>query len=162
MITATFLHCASLRDCQHDVGRIQIKKWQAQFGRNLLCLVRGGEQIPRKRRQAERASHAVILPYSRETVSYPRQFNHITTDYVSPAELQNLSYPRKRRSSPGCSPLESSHPFARLQPTTAYLYLPTMTPCHGALVLESLAPPLKFYCIKGCMSMEACVLRCLC
>ena len=43
LITATFLYCASLRDCQHDVGRIQIKKWQAHFGRNLLCLVRGGE-----------------------------------------------------------------------------------------------------------------------
>ena len=95
------------------------------------------------------------LPYSRGTVSYPRQFNHITTDYVSPAQPHSLSYPRKRRSSPACSPLESSHPFARLQPTTAYLYLPTMIPCHRALVLGSVAPPSKFYCIKGCMPMEA-------
>ena len=47
LITAAFLHCASLRDCQHDVAtRIQIKKWHARFGRNLLCLFRGGEQIP--------------------------------------------------------------------------------------------------------------------
>ena len=95
------------------------------------------------------------LPYSRETVSYPRQFNHITTDYVSPAQLHSLSYPRKRRSSPACSPLESSHPFARLQATAAYLYLPTMIPCHRALVFGSVAPPSKSYRIKGCMPMEA-------
>ena len=95
------------------------------------------------------------LPYSRETVSYPRQFNHVTTDYVSPAQLHSLSYPRKRRSFPACSPLESSHPFARLQATAAYLYLPTMIPCHRALVFGSVAPPSKFYCIKGCMPMGA-------
>ena len=94
-------------------------------------------------------------PHSRETGSYPRQFNHITTDYVSPAQPHSLSYPRKRRSCPACSPLESSHPFARLKPTTAYLYLPTMIPCHRALVFGSVAPPSKFYCIKGCMPMEA-------
>ena len=102
------------------------------------------------------------LPHSRGTVSYPRQFNHITADYVSPTQLHSLSYPRKRRSFPACSPLESSHPFARLQPTAAYLYLPTMIPCHRALVFGSVAPPSKFYCIKGCMSIKACVLRCLC
>ena len=95
-------------------------------------------------------------PYPGRTASDPGSANSTsTTDYVSPAQPHSLSYPRKRRSCPACSPLESSHPFARLQPTTAYLYLPTMIPCHRALVFGSVAPPSKFYCIKGCMPMEA-------
>ena len=154
LIEATSLHCALLRDCQHDVGRIQIKERQARSSSNLLCLGRGGEQILWMVTGVDRGL--------REAVSYHRQFNHITTDHVFPTQLHSLSYPRKRRSSPACSPLESSHPFARLQPTTAYLYLPTMIPCHRALVLGSVAPPLKFHCIKGCMPMEAFVPRCLC
>ena len=147
LIKATSLHCALFGDCQHGVKRIQIKGRQARSSSNLLCLGRGGEQILWMVTGVDRGL--------REAVSYHRQFNHITTDYVSPAQPHSLSYPRKRRSSPACSPLESSHPFARLQPTTAYLYLPTMIPCHRALVLGSVAPPSKFYCIKGCMPMEA-------
>jgi len=106
-----------------------------------------------QRRGADSRRECGSLPREK-TVSYPGQFNHITTDYVSPAQLHSLSYPRKRRPSPACSPLESSHPFARLQPTAAYLYLPTMIPCHRALVLGSVAPPSKSYRIKGCMPME--------
>ena len=93
--------------------------------------------------------------HSSEPVSHFPQPYYIANDLVSPAQLHSLSYPRKRRSSPACSPLESSHPFARLQATAAYLYLPTMIPCHRALVFGSVAPPSKFYCIKGCMPMEA-------
>ena len=93
--------------------------------------------------------------HSSEPVSHFPQPYYITTDHVFPTQLHSLSYPRVRRSCPACSPLESSHPFARLQPTTAYLYLPTMIPCHRALVFGSVAPPSKFYCIKGCMPMEA-------
>ena len=100
--------------------------------------------------------------HSSEPVSHFPQPYYITTDHVFPTQLHSLSYPRVRRSCPACSPLESSHPFARLQPTTAYLYLPTMIPCHRALVFGSVAPPSKFYCIKGCMPMEAFVPRCLC
>ena len=107
-----------------------------------------------QRRGADSRRECGSLPREK-TVSYPGQFNHITTDYVSPAQLHSLSYPRKRRSFPACSPLESSHPFARLQPTAAYLYLPTMIPCHRALVFGSVAPPSKSYRIKGCMPMEA-------
>ena len=93
--------------------------------------------------------------HSSEPVSHFPQPYYITNDHVSPAQLHSLPYPRKRRSSPACSPLESSHPFVRLQPTTAYLYLPTMIPCHRALVFGSVAPPSKSYRIKGCMPMEA-------
>ena len=93
--------------------------------------------------------------HSSEPVSHFPQPYYITNDHVFPTQLHSLSYPRVRRSCPACSPLESSHPFARLQPTAAYQYLPTMIPCHRALVLGSVAPPSKFYCIKGCMPMEA-------
>ena len=157
LITAAFLHCASLRDCQQDVGRTHVDKGMAYSFRSrspLFAQRRGAEflggmsgiaDIPKGRG-----------PYPGRTASDPGSANSTsTTDYVSPAQLHSLSYPRKRRSFPACSPLESSHPFARLQPTAAYLYLPTMIPCHRALVLGSVAPPSKFYRIKGCMPMEA-------
>ena len=157
LITAAFLHCASLRDCQQDVGRTHVDKGMAYSFRSrspLFAQGRGAEflggmsgiaDIPKGRG-----------PYPGRTASDPGSANSTsTTDYVSPAQPHSLSYPRKRRSCPACSPLESSHPFARLQPTTAYLYLPTMIPCHRALVFGSVAPPSKFYCIKGCMPMEA-------
>ena len=147
LIKATSLHCALFGDCQRGVKRIQIKGRQARSSSNLLCFGRGGEQIL--------WMVTGVVRGLREAVSYHRQFNHITTDHVFPTQLHSLSYPRMRRSCPACSPLESSHPFARLQPTTAYLYLPTMIPCHRALVFGSVAPPSKFYCIKGCMPMEA-------
>jgi len=107
-----------------------------------------------QRRGADSRRECGSLPREK-TVSYPGQFNHITADHVSPTQLYSLSYPRKRRSFPACSPLESSHPFARLQATAAYLYLPTMIPCHRALVFGSVAPPSKSYRIKGCMPTEA-------
>ena len=157
LITAAFLHCASLRDCKQDVGRTHVDKGMAYSFRPrspLFAQGRGAEflggmsgiaDIPKGRG-----------PYPGRTASDPGSANSTsTTDYVSPAQPHSLSYPRKRRSCPACSPLESSHPFARLQPTTAYLYLPTMIPCHRALVFGSVAPPSKFYCIKGCMPMEA-------
>ena len=166
LITAAFLHCASLRDCQQDVGRTHVDKGMAYSFRSrspLFAQGRGAEflggmsgiaDIPKGRG-----------PYPGRTASDPGSANSTsTTDYVSPAQPHSLSYPRKRRSSPACSPLESSaacsplessHPFARLQATAAYLYLPTMIPCHRALVFGSVAPPSKFYCIKGCMPMEA-------
>ena len=157
LIEATSLHCALLRDCQHDVGRTHVDKGMAYSFRSrspLFAQGRGAEflggmsgiaDIPKGRG-----------PYPGRTASDPGSANSTsTTDYVSPAQPHSLSYPRKRRSCPACSPLESSHPFARLQPTTAYLYLPTMIPCHRALVFGSVAPPSKFYCIKGCMPMEA-------
>ena len=93
--------------------------------------------------------------FSEPVSHFPQPYYITTTDHVFPTQLHSLSYPRVRRSSPACSPLESSHPFARLQATAAYLYLPTMIPCHRALVFGSVAPPSKFYCIKGCMPMEA-------
>ena len=157
LITAAFPHCASLRGCQQDVGRTHVDKGMAHSFRSrspLFAQGRGAEflggmsgiaDIPKGRG-----------PYPGRTASDPGSANSTsTTDYVSPAQPHSLSYPRKRRSSPACSPLESSHPFARLQPTAAYLYLPTMIPCHRALVFGSVAPPSKFYCIKGCMPMEA-------
>ena len=151
LITAAFLHCASLRDCQQDVGRAHVDKGMAYSFRSrspLFAQRRGAEflggmssNIPKGRG-----------PYPGRTASDPGSANSTsTTDYVSPAQLHSLSYPRKRRSFPACSPLESSHPFARLQATAAYLYLPTMIPCHRALVFGSVAPPSKFYRIKGCM-----------
>jgi len=153
LITAAFLHCASLRDCQQDVGRTHVDKGMAYSFRSrssLLAQRRGAEFlggvmsfIPKGRGS-----------YPGRTASDPGSANSTsTTDYVSPAQLHSLSYPR-RRSSPACSPLESSHPFARLQATAAYLYLPTMIPCHRALVFGSVAPPSKSYRIKGCMPME--------
>jgi len=149
------MHCASLRDCQQDVGRTHVDKGMAYSFRSrspLLAQRRGAEFlggvmsfIPKGRG-----------PYPGRTASDPGSANSTsTTDYVSPAQLHSLSYPRKRRSFPACSPLESSHPFARLQPTAAYLYLPTMIPCHRALVLGSVAPPSKFYRIKGCTPVKA-------
>ena len=164
LITAAFPHCASLRGCQQDVGRTHVDKGMAfSFRSRSPLFAQGGgaeflggmsgiADIPKGRG-----------PYPGRTASDPGSANSTsTTDYVSPAQPHSLSYPRKRRSCPACSPLESSHPFARLQPTTAYLYLPTMIPCHRALVFGSVAPPSKFYCIKGCMPMEAFVPRCLC
>ena len=57
-------------------------------------------------------------PYTGRTASYPGSASSTsTTDYVSPTYLTSLSSSRERRSLPACSPLESSHPFARLQPT---------------------------------------------
>jgi len=154
LITAAFLHCASLRDCQQDVGRTHVDKGMAYSFRSrssLLAQRRGAEFlggvmsfIPKGRG-----------PYPGRTASDPGSANSTsTTDHVSPAQLYSLSYPRKRRPFPACSPLESSHPFARLQATAAYLYLPTMIPCHRALVFGSVAPPSKSYRIKGCMPME--------
>ena len=57
--------------------------------------------------------------HSSEPVSHFPQPYYIANDLVSPAQLHSLSYPRKRLSSPACSPLESSHTFARLQATAA-------------------------------------------
>ena len=148
LITAAFLHCASLRDCQQDVGRTHVDKGMAYSFRSRSPLFI-------QRRGADSRRECGSLPREK-TASDPGSANSIsTTDHVSPAQLHSLSYPRKRRSFPACSPLESSHPFARLQPTAAYLYLPTMIPCHRALVLGSVAPPSKSYRIKGCMPMEA-------
>ena len=138
------MHCATLRDCQQDVGRTHVDKGMAYSFRSRSPLFI-------QRRGADSRRECGSLPREK-TVSYPGQFNHITTDHVSPAQLHSLSYPRKRRSFPACSPLESSHPFARLQATAAYLYLPTMVPCHRALVFGSVAPPSKFYRTKGCMA----------
>ena len=155
LIKATSLHCASLRDCQQDVGRTHVDKGMAYSFRSrspLLAQRRGAEFLEGMSSNIPKGRG----PYPGRTASDPGSANSTsTTDYVSPAQPHSLSYPRKRRSSPACSPLESSHPFARLQPTTAYLYLPTMIPCHRALVFGSVAPPSKFYCIKGCMPMEA-------
>ena len=106
LIEATSLHCALLGDCQHGVGRIQIKERQARSSSNLLCLGRGGEQIL--------WMVTGVVRGLREAVSYHRQFNHITntTDYVSHTHYFTCqSYSRERRSSPACSPLESSHPY---------------------------------------------------
>ena len=79
LITAAFLHCASLRDCQQDVGRTHVDKGMAYSFRSRSPLFAQGRGAEFLGGMSGRAGIPCGKPHPGKTVSYPCSVNSIST-----------------------------------------------------------------------------------